>query len=106
MAVRLGSLSDIVVGYHESMRTANPAFTDSTFPGYANRAGYGDTMTIAGTINRTGILLICVLATAMFAWSQFYTTRDPAMVGPYVLIGGIGGFIMAMVTIFKKEWSG
>jgi uncharacterized YccA/Bax inhibitor family protein len=28
------------------------------------------------------------------------------MVGPYMLIGGLGGFIMAMVTIFKKEWSG
>ncbi len=88
------------------MRTANPAFSTTTFPGSATRAGYGDTMTIEGTINRTGILLICVLLTAMFAWSQFYTTRDPAMVGPYVLIGAIGGFIMAMVTIFKKEWSG
>src|SRR5579872_1620405 len=88
------------------MRTANPAFTSTTFPGSATRAGYGDTMTIEGTINRTGILLICVLLTAMFAWSQFYTTRDPAMVGPYVLIGAIGGFIMALVTIFKKEWAG
>ena len=63
-------------------------------------------MTIEGTINRTGILLLCVLATAVFTWNQFFTTRDPAVVMPYVLIGAFGGFIMAMVTIFKKEWSG
>jgi uncharacterized YccA/Bax inhibitor family protein len=63
-------------------------------------------MTIEGTINRTGILLLCVLATAVFTWNQFFTNRDPAAVMPYVLIGVFGGFIMAMVTVFKKEWSG
>ena len=63
-------------------------------------------MTIEGTINRTGILLLCVLATAFFTWSQFFTSRDPAVVMPYILVGAFGGFIMAMVTIFKKEWSG
>jgi uncharacterized YccA/Bax inhibitor family protein len=63
-------------------------------------------MTIEGTINRTGILLLCVLATAFFTWNQFFTSRDPAVVMPYILIGAFGGFIMAMVTIFKKEWSG
>jgi uncharacterized YccA/Bax inhibitor family protein len=62
-------------------------------------------MTIEGTINRTGILLLCVLATAFFTWNQFFTTRDPAVVMPYILIGAFGGFIMAMVTVFKKEWS-
>ena len=63
-------------------------------------------MTIEGTINRTGILLVCVLATAFFTWSQFFASRNPAVVMPYILIGAFGGFIMAMVTIFKKEWSG
>jgi uncharacterized YccA/Bax inhibitor family protein len=79
------------------MRTANPAFNDSAFPAYSARAGYGETMTIDGTINRTGILLLCVLATAAWTWSQFFATRDPAVVGPYVLVGALGGFVMAMV---------
>ena len=52
-------------------------------------------MTIEGTINRTGILLLCVLATAFFTWNQFFTTRDPAVVMPYILVGAFGGFIMA-----------
>ena len=63
-------------------------------------------MTVEGTINRTGILLLCVLATAVWTWSQFFTTRDPAVVGPYILIGALGGFVMAMITVFKKEWAG
>src|SRR5438876_4810996 len=88
------------------MRTANPAFNDSAFPAYSARTGYGEAMTIEGTINRTGILLLCVLATAAWTWSQFFTPRDPAVVGPYVLVGAVGGFVMAMVTVFKKEWAG
>ena len=63
-------------------------------------------MTVEGTINRTGILLLCVLATAAWTWSQFFTSRDPAVVGPYILIGALGGFVMAMITVFKKEWAG
>jgi len=27
----------------------------------------------------------------------------PAVVGPYVLVGALGGFVMAMVTVFKKN---
>jgi uncharacterized YccA/Bax inhibitor family protein len=88
------------------MRTANPAFNDSTFPAYSVRTGFGEAMTIEGTINRTGILLLCVLATAAWTWSQFFTSRDPAVVGPYILIGALGGFVMAMITVFKKEWAG
>jgi uncharacterized YccA/Bax inhibitor family protein len=92
--------------YHIDMRSANPAFNDSTFPAYSVRTGTGEAMTVEGTINRTGILLLCVLATAAWTWSQFFTTRDPAVVGPYILIGALGGFVMAMVTVFKKEWAG
>lgn len=87
------------------MRTANPAFNATTF-GSLTRTGYGETMTIEGTISRAGILLLCVLLTAAWTWNQFYSTNDPAVVQPYILIGAIGGFVMALVTIFKKEWSG
>jgi uncharacterized YccA/Bax inhibitor family protein len=87
------------------MTTANPALNAITFPGYSTRTAFGETMTIEGTVNRAGILLICVLATAFWTWSQFFTTRDPAAIAPYILIGVFGGFVMALVTVFKKEWS-
>jgi uncharacterized YccA/Bax inhibitor family protein len=85
------------------MRTTNPVLNGKTlsFP----TAGVGQTMTVDGTIHRTGVLLLLVLVTALYTWSQFYATRDPATVGPYILIGAIGGLVMALVTVFKKEWS-
>jgi uncharacterized YccA/Bax inhibitor family protein len=86
------------------MRTANPAFSNA-FPVSGIRAGFGETMTINGTIYKALILLACALVPAMWTWNQFFTTRDPAAIGGYTMIGAIGGLIVAMVTIFKKEWS-
>ena len=86
------------------MRTSNPALTNAfSVPGI--RAGFGETMTVNGTIYKTLILLACALVPAMWTWNQFFTTRDPAAIGGYTMIGAIGGLIVAMVTIFKKEWS-
>ena len=87
------------------MRTANPAFNSSTFSISSPRVGYGEAMTVQGTVNKTGLLLLCVLATAFYTWSKFFETRDTATVGPYILVGALGGFAFAMVTAFKKEWS-
>ena len=88
----------------EPLKSSNPAF-GQTFNGSAVRAGYGPAMTISGAINKTGLLLLCVIATASFAWNQFLNAGDPSAVSGYIGIGAIGGFIAAMVTIFKKEWS-
>src|ERR1700689_5727676 len=88
------------------MRTSNPAFGSNAFTVPSIGAGYGETMTVNGTIHRTGILLLCVLATALWTWTQYFkSTADAAAMTPYIWIGAIGGFVMAMVTVFKKEWS-
>jgi uncharacterized YccA/Bax inhibitor family protein len=86
------------------LKTSNPAFARGTYTVNGVAAGYGPTMTIAGTVNKAGILIICVMLTAAWTWNQFFT-NGPAAVGGYTMIGAFGGFIAAMVTIFKKEWS-
>jgi uncharacterized YccA/Bax inhibitor family protein len=88
-----------------SMRTANPAFSGDTYDVRSAYAGYGPAMTISGTVNKAGILMLCVLGTAAWTWNQFFTTGDIASVSGYTMVGAIGGFIVALVTIFKKEWS-
>jgi uncharacterized YccA/Bax inhibitor family protein len=91
-------------GYNEDMRTSNPAFGANSFS--VTQAGFGEAMTVNGTIHRTGILLLCVLATALWTWTQFFkSTADAASIQPLIWIGAIGGFIMAMVTVFKQSWS-
>jgi uncharacterized YccA/Bax inhibitor family protein len=86
------------------MRTSNPALNERVFQG--ERAVLGDTMTLKGTVNKTGVLLICVVITAAWTWNLFLHSHSPQTVMPLALIGGIGGLIMAMVTIFKKQWAG
>jgi uncharacterized YccA/Bax inhibitor family protein len=91
-------------------KTSNPALSDKTFNGlsdsqYGGAIDAASRMTLSGTVNKTGILLICAIATAGWTWHQFLQTRDVADVVPLMLAGVIGGFICAMVTVFKKEWS-
>jgi len=91
-------------------KTSNPALGEGTFrdlagPQYGGVIDETTHMTLNGTVNKTGILLVCALATAAYTWHSFLQSRDPADVMPSMIIGGIGGFIFALVTIFKKEWS-
>ena len=83
------------------MRTSNPALTGDALR--ATGAAYGEPMTISGAVNKTGILLICTVATAIWSWNRFLDSPQTAL--PLLAIGAIGGFIVALVTIFKKEWS-
>jgi len=86
------------------MRTSNPALNERAFQG--ERAVLGEAMTLQGTVNKTGVLLICAVATAAWTWNLFLHSHSPQTVMPLAVLGGIGGLIVAMVTIFKKGWSG
>jgi uncharacterized YccA/Bax inhibitor family protein len=83
------------------MRTSNPALNDDIFRG--EHAAFGEAMTVQGTANKTGVLLICVMATAAWTWNRFLS--DPMQAAPLIGIGAIGGLIFAFVTIFKKSWA-
>lgn len=84
------------------MRTSNPVLNEKGFAGFAT---VGERMTLQGTVNKTGILLLCAMASAAWTWHLFMQSRSAADVMPYLWIGIIGGFVCAMVTVFKKEWS-
>jgi len=93
------------------MKTSNPALGERTFEDLS-RSQYGGysgdrttRMTLNGTVNKTGILLVCAIATAGWTWLQFLQSGNPATVGGWMMFGLIGGLVFAMVTIFKKEWA-
>ena len=60
-------------------------------------------MTIQGAVNKTTLLLAIVALTAAFSWNRF--SQNPAQAMPLVMIGSIGGLVVALITSFKKEWS-
>lgn len=90
------------------MRSGNPALKESTFldlgSGSVVRRDAG-AMTLNGTVNKTAFLLVLTLVGAMFTWSKFFASGGSADLMPYVLGGAIGGLVVALVTVFKKEWS-
>jgi uncharacterized YccA/Bax inhibitor family protein len=89
-------------------RTGNPILSERRFATSAasstsrSIATTGERMTIEGTANKTGVLLLCALVPAMFVWSRFFTDQS---VGGFIALGAIGGLIVALVTTFKAEWS-
>ena len=92
------------------MRSGNPALSESTFLDLASGSvvvNPDQTMTINGTVNKTGFLLLLTVLTAAFAWSQ--TVGADGQIAPgamiYAIGGAVGGLILALVTVFKKTWS-
>jgi uncharacterized YccA/Bax inhibitor family protein len=83
------------------MRTSNPALNEKAFKG---QVAIGDAMTLQGTVNKTGLLLLCVVATAAWTWGLAHS-NTPEAVYPWMAGGIIGGFVVALVTIFKKTWA-
>jgi len=79
---------------HLSLRSGNPVLSKSTF---SNTGSISEKMTINGTVNKTAISLLLLVGTGYLT----FTTINPGLI-----IGcGIGGFIVAIITVFKKEWA-
>ena len=83
------------------LRSTNPVLKEKAFAGAIPT---GETMTIQGTVNKTGLLLLFVVATAAWTWGLSHSPT-PEAAYPWTFGGAIGGFVVALVTIFKKEWS-
>jgi uncharacterized YccA/Bax inhibitor family protein len=86
------------------MKTANPALDSSTFTGFG-RVAAAEAMTIQGTVNKAGLLLLCVLITATWIWNLYYRTLNPAAVTPWLAGGAIAGLIVGFITIMKNTWA-
>ena len=96
-------------------RSGNPAFNNETFSAAARsgrsssggiQAMSSQTMTLEGTVNKTGILLALVVISASWPWRLFFETGSAETVEPFLWGGLLGGLVLAVITFFKKEWSG
>jgi uncharacterized YccA/Bax inhibitor family protein len=92
------------------MRSGNPALKESTFLDLGSGTVVsrdGEAMTLNGTINKTGILLLLTVLTAAFSWNQALGPDGLPAPGfaVYMWGGAIGGLVLALITVFKKTWS-
>ena len=89
------------------MKTTNPALNTRVLEqlGRTGQVYSGETMTVEGAINKTALLLFLVAVPAAWIWNEVFRAQSIETVMPWMIGGLIGGFIAAMVTIFKKDWA-
>ncbi len=89
------------------MRSGNPALKSTTFLDLATGTVVrpdAQAMSLNGTVNKTAFLLVLTLVGAMYTWGMFFSGNAGQLM-PWVLGGAIGGFVVALVTVFKKTWA-
>jgi uncharacterized YccA/Bax inhibitor family protein len=83
-------------------KSGNPVLGEKAFRGLTYSGESTDRMTLQGTMNKTGLLMLLVLAGAYYTWNAFAKGQNVQM---FMIGGAIGGFIVALITMFKKEWA-
>ncbi len=83
------------------MRSGNPALKADTFS-LAPAIPGSERMTLGGTVNKTAMSLFILLIAASFIWKR--GAEDPSLPA-WILVSVVAGFIVAMVTVFKKTWA-
>src|SRR5208337_4294883 len=83
------------------LRSNNPVLKEKAFAG---ELATGEAMTIQGTVNKTGLLLFLVVVSAAWTWGLSHS-ETPEAAYPWMIGGALGGFIIALVTVFKKTWA-
>jgi uncharacterized YccA/Bax inhibitor family protein len=96
------------------MKTANPALRVTTFenlPGSLPEIQFGEAidtskrMTLSGTVNKTGLLLVLAVAAAAWTWRLYFAGAGTRTMAIALGAGAVGGLIVALVTAYKKQWS-
>ena len=83
------------------LRSNNPVLKERMFAG---QVAAGEAMTIQGTVNKTGLLLLFVVVTAAWTWGLSHSETPEAAI-PWMLGGLLLGFVTALVTVFKNNWA-
>jgi uncharacterized YccA/Bax inhibitor family protein len=81
-------------------RTGNPFLNDRTFSNQP-RLGIGlQGMSLKGTVDKSFLLLVVLMVSALWPWSQM-ANGDTQAVSSAMLLGFLGGFVLAIIVSFK-----
>jgi uncharacterized YccA/Bax inhibitor family protein len=84
-------------------KSSNPTLQEKTYKGtILEGVVTGEEMTLKGTMNKFGVMIALMMASTLFAWSQFTKGSDPK---PLMYIGVFGGLVLAIVMAFKMKWA-
>ncbi len=85
-------------------KSSNPVLTEKRYRETVldEVVSHENAMTVKGTLQKFGFLFLMVMGTAFYSWKEF---ADGGNVMPLILTGAIGGLVVAIILMFKKEWS-
>lgn len=90
-------------------KSSNPVFGRAAFDRLHTGSQAGS-MTVEGTVNKTGLMLLVLIFAAAFTWRRFFAVSDYSSpeaafsaISLWMIAGGIGGFITALVTVFSPR---
>lgn len=90
-------------------RSSNPVLSKTAFNPQTYTDSYTEVMTLNGTINKSIAMLMLVVVGAMYTWKMVFGAvsieAGSALVMRWMFIGGIGGFVFSLITIFKRDWA-
>jgi uncharacterized YccA/Bax inhibitor family protein len=84
----------------ELFKSGNPTLTEKTFQSISTN--YADGMTMRGTLNKFGFMLLMLMGSAYYSWKEF---SNGGQITHLIWIGLIGGLVLAFTIMFKKEWA-
>jgi len=85
--------------------SSNPTLSQKIFDkSHAIEAEMNGTMSVRGTMNKFGFLMLMVVGGAAYSWHLF----DPMTISSFytvMMVGVFGGFIVAIAMSFKPDWA-
>jgi uncharacterized YccA/Bax inhibitor family protein len=84
-------------------KSSNPTLQEKSYEGTIFQGiGADQAMSVKGTMNKLGFLLLAMAVTTVYSWDQAVKGEN---VMPLILTGVGGGLVLAIIMMFKKEWS-
>ena len=87
------------------MRTSNPALNDNSFSGYGRVLARGEAHDRAGDREQDRFSAAARAPGRGLDLAHVLHRANSRSLPVWVLGGALGGFVVALITIFKRQWS-
>jgi uncharacterized YccA/Bax inhibitor family protein len=88
------------------LKSGNPTLSENKFRDTVISISNENSMSIKGTLNKFGFMLLMLMGSAFYSWKEFAESEGTSSnLMPIIWGGAIGGFVIALIISFKREWS-
>ncbi len=87
-------------------KSGNPTLSENKFRDTVISISNENSMSIRGTLNKFGFMLLMLMGSAFYSWKEFAESEGTSSnLMPIIWGGAIGGFVIALIISFKRDWS-